>query len=376
MIKDRLGYYLVGWKKFYNKTLALIESKKTGFEIKWIFNDDVYGSFDWSIPIPYSLKELYRKRALQIRETYDYVILYYSGGSDSGNILRTFVENNIFIDEIVLMVVEPDRHNLKDMDTSPRNLYAEIDYIAVPELKKLENQLSSKTKITIQDCAKPAIELLHHDDWWELHTPSSGMTLGNLARQYFPLHDKHFADIFSSGKKTCQLLGIDKPLVWFDGLNYFAFFADNNAYHITPVEVNYNKDFNNNFVTEYFYWTRDMPEIVIKQAQEIVAHCKSDASKQMLWSQSLKKNIGEYRDAMHPIIYPGLASPKFQTRKTKAGMDREGLDDWFWKTAPISLQRNYSEVFDYLDRYVDNRFSIDGNFKNGLTSINSKFYKL
>jgi len=376
MNKDRLGYYLVGWKKFYSKTLALIESSKTKYKPLWIFNDDVFSKINWSIPITTSLIELYRQRAQQLRETYDYIILYYSGGADSAMVLKTFLDNDIFIDEIVLLLFEPERKILEDMNTSAKNLYAEIDYIAIPELKKFSSYLNPKTKVTIQDCARATLELLSDEDWFEKITPGSSLSLGILSRQYIPLSVKHFADIFNSNKKTCQLFGVDKPLVWFDGKDYYAYFADNNAYHIGTVELNYTKFYNDKYITEWFFWTPDFPEIVIKQAQDIVAHCKVSDNKRNLWSKSLIKHIGEYRSVMHPIIYPGLDKRKFQTEKTIQGLPRDGTHDWFWEMAPIHVQNNYTKIFPYLDKIIAPEFSIEGSIANGTGNIKSRFYKL
>jgi len=56
---DRLGYYQVGQNKFYNKTLALIHSYRSRQKITWVFNDDVYGAIDWTVPVESSLTELY-----------------------------------------------------------------------------------------------------------------------------------------------------------------------------------------------------------------------------------------------------------------------------------------------------------------------------
>jgi len=51
-----------------------------------------------------SLDFLYALRARQLREKYDYLVLYFSGGADSTNILKTFIDNNIFLDEIVMQM--------------------------------------------------------------------------------------------------------------------------------------------------------------------------------------------------------------------------------------------------------------------------------
>ena len=98
---DQLGYYLVGQKKFYNKTLALIESFQTRYEPVWVFNNNVYGSIDWTIPITEDLPSMYKRRAQQLRDQYDYLVLYFSGGADSINILHAFIDNDIFLDEIL-----------------------------------------------------------------------------------------------------------------------------------------------------------------------------------------------------------------------------------------------------------------------------------
>ena len=64
------------------------------------FNETVFKLIDWTVEPSQSLKELYVERCQQLRDKYDYLILSYSGGADSHEILYTFLENNIFIDEI------------------------------------------------------------------------------------------------------------------------------------------------------------------------------------------------------------------------------------------------------------------------------------
>jgi hypothetical protein len=58
-------------------------------------------NIDWTVEPLETFKDLCKEYAQYIRDNYDYVILYYSGGSDSTTILNTFLDNNIKIDEIV-----------------------------------------------------------------------------------------------------------------------------------------------------------------------------------------------------------------------------------------------------------------------------------
>jgi hypothetical protein len=89
---DQFGYYTVGPNfKTYSKLLAIEEMRRTGTHLEWHFNESQYQAHDWRKEPSTSLDELYRQRAQEIRDKYDYVVLWYSGGPDSWNILNTFI---------------------------------------------------------------------------------------------------------------------------------------------------------------------------------------------------------------------------------------------------------------------------------------------
>jgi hypothetical protein len=373
---DRLGYYLVGWKKFYNKTLALIYAKQYSFEVRWIFNDDVYGIQDWAVPVEESLESLYLRRAKQIRDTYDYVILYYSGGSDSHNVLTTFVDNNIHIDEIVMELPEIDKNHFNDCDTSSRNVYGEILYVAAPRLKEIQNKLNPNTKIRFTDFSKPVIELMQKDNWFETMPTNAFFNLGQIGRQLLHSTDRTLIDLANKSRKVCQLYGVDKPLVTFDGNDYYAYFTDSSAMHVNPVTPENNKEYADYVETEFFYWTPDMPEIVIKQAQLIKLACMLDENKKEFWKKSMKKHIGEFRKIMHPIIYPGLEEPTFQTDKPESNIIRP-MDAWFWNSTTSNAQDNYLyAIRSYLNDKISSEYFIHGDSEKGIASVNTRFYKL
>lgn len=371
---DKLGYYLVGWKKFYNKTLALMYAKQYNFEVRWIFNDSVYGTIDWTVPIEESIESLYSRRAKQIRETYDHVILYYSGGADSHNVLMSFIDNNLIIDEIVMELPEMDRKNFNDRDTSSRNVYGEIDYVATPRLKEIQHRLHPSTKIRYADFSKPVIEILNKDDWFETTPTNAFLTLGQIGRQFLHATDTGIMALSDKGKKVCQLYGVDKPLVIYDGVDYYAYFADASAMHVNPVIPDNAKHYE--VSTEFFYWTPDLPEIVVKQAQMIKLACELDNTKKQLWKKSLTVSIGAYRKIMHPIIYPNRDEPKFQASKPELKLFRP-MDDWFWKTANNKVQDNFLyTIKNYLHEKIQDRFCTPDEIECELTSINTRFYKL
>ena len=89
--QDIYGYYTVGGIKMYSQIEAVEISNKLDLPIKWHFNDEVFSSLDWTVEPTETLAELYKKRCEQLREKYDYLVLYYSGGADSDNILNHFI---------------------------------------------------------------------------------------------------------------------------------------------------------------------------------------------------------------------------------------------------------------------------------------------
>ena len=93
----RLGFYTVGDQRFYSKPQALLEATATGHFPHFNFNREVYSKIDTTIEPQTSLRELYRMRAKQLREKYDYIRLEFSGGSDSTTVLYSFINNGIQI---------------------------------------------------------------------------------------------------------------------------------------------------------------------------------------------------------------------------------------------------------------------------------------
>jgi hypothetical protein len=373
---DNLGYYLVGWKKFYNKTQALIESKKTGYDVNWNFNENVYGKINWAEPIETPLFEIYKNRAQQLRDKYDYLMLYFSGGADSAVILKTFVENNIFLDEIVMQLPDPIKHHRYDpKDTSQGNFYAEIEFSAIPYLNTLKNKINPNTKITYQDFSKPGLELLEKDNWIESVSLCTNITLSGVFRQITQSTDKHILKLNDTGKSIAQILGIDKPLVYYDGSNYYAYFMDTSTYHyVSPVDFNDIK-LSAKYTTEFFYWTPDMPEIVVKQAQEIKKNCENNPVAKFMASEILIRHISEYRPIIHPIIYPHDVIMEFQAEKPSSNIIRP-MDNWFWETASEKAKNNYKTAIDYLGQQINSRHLIKSSIQHGLSSHKTKFYKL
>lgn len=95
------GFHRYAGQDWTNPYEALDYAIKTGDrnpDIEFVF--PIADRIDWSVEPEEPLVELYRQRALELRRRYDYLILMYSGGSDSHQVLMAFIDNGIHLDEV------------------------------------------------------------------------------------------------------------------------------------------------------------------------------------------------------------------------------------------------------------------------------------
>ena len=126
----------------------------------YCFNEPTFKLIDWTVEPPQTLKQLYTERCQQLRDKYEYLILSYSGGADSHEILYTFFENDIFIDEIQVVHYTKALERLDpfiiENDAALRQLL-EYEVIVKPQLKIIAEK-SPNTKITLLDASDFTVE--------------------------------------------------------------------------------------------------------------------------------------------------------------------------------------------------------------------------
>ena len=156
MIKNsERGFYQVGNKIFTNKMLAMYEASTAKLEVKFNFHDEVYSKIDWEKRPTGTLKELYKHRAQQLRDEYDYITINFSGGPDSRNVLNSFISNGIKIDEIYTRWGLAERKFTPASNTDYResNTGSEFEYAVLPVLKYLEKNYP-EINIVIDDLSE------------------------------------------------------------------------------------------------------------------------------------------------------------------------------------------------------------------------------
>lgn len=262
----RLGRYCVGGLRFINKYDALVFATQTNQPVTWDFNDAVFSCFDWTIPVTESIDELYRQRAQQIRDKYDYVSLFFSGGLDSTNVLHAFIDNDIQLDEVVMF--KPRYYSYDPNNTTTGgNLYSELDFAATPHLQKYADGKRIKIRTIYFEDALDA--LLKNNAYVSQFHKLNWLTPTALARVAMAVTDLEWRGLYDAGKNVAHIQGIDRPILTKTDDGYSFSFKDYvNTFVFEPAETNETSEkIKAHQHHEFFYWTPDMPKLAIKQAQ-------------------------------------------------------------------------------------------------------------
>jgi hypothetical protein len=325
------GYYRVNNKLFSDKIEAILFANSTLADITWHFHDEIFNSLNWTIEPSLELRTLYKLRASQLREKYDYIVAMASGGADSTNMIYSFLHNNISLDEIV---IGAPLSGLRDWTpkhdiVAPENTISETKLTQLPLMNTISS-LYPNVKITLNDYFEDMLTY-KTDDW--LYKSSDFIHPTTVAR--FSLEKfKHIKDIAENGKKICVLYGIDKPFLYLKDNHIGVFISDLTVNTQRPA---FNLQYPN-VSNELFYYTPDLPELLIKQAHVVAKwiHLKENIHIKSLLpvatgpTKDNTKNLILYQRSIIPCIYPGTVMPVFQSFKpTKPFMAEH--DYWFYK---------------------------------------------
>jgi hypothetical protein len=260
--KDRHGFYSVGNFKTYSKLEAIELSGKVKKSLQWEFNNAVFEQFDWTTEPPGNLEFWYKQRAQQIREKYDYIVIWYSGGADSHNVLMSFVRNNIFVDEIAQF------HNLT-ADKGNKNTYfnEEVFATSAPNTQALieNNPLYQFTKHRLVDLADIQMNMLKQDSnkWDYFYKIGTHLTPSALSRSYLRELVPDYVSLIEQGKRVCFVWGSEKPMIQKHNNDWYVMFQDMLDNAVSPRTQMLNREWEHD---ELFYWTPDLPQLAAKQA--------------------------------------------------------------------------------------------------------------
>ncbi len=368
-------HYSIKGKEFTNKTEALVYATQNNLpanSVRLMFYDDVWKAFDRT-KLGLDLKGLYKQRAQQIRDKYDYLILYYSGGADSHNILRTFLDNNIRLDEIAVRwpkkLIGSSLYVPNSLDQTARNFVSEWDLVISKELDKIR-QFHPNIKITVLDFVENIPRGYYNDNIFSKQNHMHSAV--NLLRM------QKFTDIEINpkGKKVCAIAGIDKPLLVEHKGKAYMFFSDDIVSLHTKTEESYRED---------FYWTPDMPELAFNMAYTVFLYFKHNHMARPLLPKAYWTELEEvikydsmqyYYKLIKPIIYETWDLRKFQADKPFQGFKAD-KDFWFYESTDFEKSvEQWKYYYGSQLSAVDAKFCLvdkEGN-KTGYKPIISNLY--
>lgn len=350
--ETNLGFYTVGNQIFDNKVPALVAATKHKEQPVWHFHNHVFDSLNWQTDYNLDLSAIYQQRAQQLREKYDWITLCFSGGSDSWTAWKAFYDSKTHLDEIYVrwpLQATSGNYQILNNNFHASNILSEWDLTIVPLLSEIQ-KLSPSTKITVYDWSTPLLtsELTDYD--WNYF--NDWLNPGYFLKM--PSITDFQKNLIQKGKKIAVVFGVDKPQILYRDEKIYGYFLDKLASR--------NVLDSDQRTAELFYWTKDLPELVVAQTRTIfnwLKHNKNylylidvntintpcNSSNKKLWDHLVKKLI--YAD------YCKLGV--FQADKGTTAIFDE-IDDWMYR---IQNQKFYqSWLF---------------GLKNVLNSIDDKF---
>jgi hypothetical protein len=370
MRKNR-GYWLVDDEYYTNKVNAIIAAQHRGLgpeAITFHYNDEWWDQVDWSIEPNESLQELYVQRARQLREKYETLILRYSGGADSTNILRTFVDNSIKIDVIAM-----NEWHMDGIEPRLCTINVEKKLLAKPQLDKALAQ-GAKFEVITND-----------------YSPTFGQALGNDPAWIFDIDAPKFTGIDITAHRalttpefdqwnsptTGVIVGIDKPKVYCkEGKIWYFSMPDHLHTMHNPA---------NNMTPEPFYWTADMPTLVVKQCHVVKNYWRNHIDKLVVSADRVRTIMGKPK--LVPLIYPEYYGELDPHAETLPYMDHDDINSKYrngndiaprgwgkdWQIHKSPHFKTWKAGIDLADRLIERKFkNKDSIWENGLKFIHTK----
>lgn len=301
-------------------TKLLKSGKNVGVAFLWYH--EIFKNYDrtklGTIPLP----QLYLQRAQQIRDKYDYVLLKYSGGSDSHNILMTYLKNGIKLDGIMVQwpfkIMETGVF-VPSMIKEGWNEMSEWEYTIKPDIEWLKKH-HPEIDIFLVDWSEDLlfsknIEQIYNDDFMKTGNHFWGSAASWIRNSKYP---PEIIKMIEEGKKVGIVEGIEKP-----NLQLRADEPNKVYLQFVDVPIQQNRSPSGEGV-EMFYWTPEMPELVYEMAYRLSRYYDITQEKRY-WLTSHIRNtplkefhdiVTKRNDVCKMVCYPYWDFKRFQVDKS------------------------------------------------------------
>lgn len=367
------GVYTCNGKRFASKLEAILEANHSQKWVEWDYHHDIFGRHDWSVEPTRSLAELYRDRAQQIRDAYDRVVLFFSGGVDSWTILKTFVANDIKLDEIYIWgAFKAEEQKIQQLGSDQRpGYYTREIYSILPLVRRLVDDRG--VKINLYDWTEDILNGVNDLDWfWK-----AGLRFGPdvLGRFHFHKKFKEHNRLLNKGQRVGYVYGIDKPrLIRDDRSIYFAFLDLIMTTGNMPTNDILGEHWEND---EYFYWSPNMPELTIKQCHTVANWLRRNDKVDLI--RTTVGNLGAWHDRFYyhevnKAIYADWDMSTWQISKPTGPIYNE-MSKWFLDDHLQARMKWESSLWE-IERQIGKQWMNNNTIKDGLRGHLSKFYKI
>jgi len=362
---DRLGYWLVdGEKIFINKIQAVTYATNHNTrDIKFCI-----GNFDqcnWSQEPAQDLKTLYKQRAQQLRDTYKYLILGFSGGSDSIFMLHAFIENNIYPDEVVSyssFTRGQDHRGYYPYDSANSEVF--LNQKIIQDLV-----IANRIPYRIIDSSVNYQQVYTDPEWvyrcHSLRSPHSN--------SYVPcLHKNNWPNV----ENGCMVVGLEKPDVVFNNNSWQCYFQDGRTIFLNDNSMYY--DSYSGLTVEKFYISSDLPDLTIKQSYCVANHFDSlnNEQKEKL-IQGPNFDSKSYKEILNKLLYGDMLDQYLNFSIGKNNSMYGYRDTWLWSLPdhdPVKI--NILAGWQLVQNTVDSSWFNNNDFYQNPVGIVSNFYTL
>ena len=353
---------------FKTKLEAMMYEKSSPVPAQGFFHfyEDQFSRLNSAAEPEKTLAVLLQERAQELRDSYRYLRLWLSGGSDSMTALQAFVDNNIYIDEIVIHLYDND-----DINQIDRFGKRALNDAAFPYLHTHQAQLKN-TKISVFRSDINTLERWHTDP----DKTGEPAHLHGFDAQILQLRLSTTGAMLTYGTPDaatwCDILGGTKPKLVLKNNRWYLYMIDGALLSIQAAET-----------TEDFFVSKSVPTLFLKTAHLLKNHFESlglNEEEVKLWSVT-EKNSKKYNQAIGRILLPDSAYIK----TGGIGTDRFLLDadNQYWMSVRGQVSDKVNKIFQhnlnnflstcqYMLNDLPDRTLVNRNIKSYL----SKFYCL
>jgi hypothetical protein len=127
---------------------------------------------------------------------------------------------------------------------------------------------------------------------------------------------------------------------------------------------------------EFFYWTPNFPEIIIKQAHEVANHFKKTNSlNEIRYFSNHEFHIKDYYQVVNRIVYPSWDHGLWQIDKPQVSTNGHELCNWFYEPGTTHFEKWKSSLGE-LESQLGKKWFNGNNVMNGLSGHITPMYKI